>query len=158
MIPERTPETGYMTLIAGLLDILEEVSGVEVTEEIMLTNGRRRGEHIAEKLGTNKDPETAIREFIDYIRPYYEIHIRNEAPTDSGHISNILIKNCLIKTLCKNRGLPIKNPLCRSTHGLIEGALSSMTGMQVELDNVLAGWDTCEGAVEFKEKKNGLLR
>ncbi len=145
-------------MIAGLLDILEEVNGVEVTEEIMLTNGRRRGEHIGEKLGTNKDPASAVRDFIDYIRPYYEISSINESPTDSGYKSDILIKNCLIKNLCKNRGLPIKNPLCRSTHGLIEGALSSMTGMQVELTNVLADWDTCEGAVEFKQKKNGLLR
>ncbi len=158
MTPKRTSEIGYMTLIAGLLDILEEVNGIEVTEEIMLTNGRRRGEHIGEKLGTNKDPASAVRDFIDYIRPYYEISSINESPTDSGYKSDILIKNCLIKNLCKNRGLPIKNPLCRSTHGLIEGALSSMTGMQVELTNVLADWDTCEGAVEFKQKKNGLLR
>ncbi len=157
MAPKRTSETGYMTLIAGLLDILEEVNGIEVTEEIMLTNGRRRGEHIGEKLGTGKDPAAAIRDFIEYIRPYYEINSINENPTDSGYESDILIRSCLIKSLCKNRGLSIKNPLCRSTHGLIEGALSSMTGMQVELSDVLADWDTCKGTVELKQKKNRSL-
>ncbi len=157
MTSKRTSEIGYMTLIAGLLDVLNEVNGVEVTEEIMLTNGKRRGEHIGEKLGTDKDPQTAIKEFLEYIRPYYEIEAENGCADENGYTTDIKIKNCLIKNLCKNRGLPIKNPLCRSTHGLIEGALSHMSGMQADLVRVVADWDTCQGTVEFKQKRNGIL-
>lgn len=146
-----------MTLIAGLLDILEEVNGVEVTEEIMFTNGKRRGEHIGEKLGTDKDPQTAIKEFLEYIRPYYEIEEKNGCANENGYTADIKIKNCLIKNLCMNRGLPIKNPLCKSTHGLIEGALSYMSGMQADLVSVVADWDTCLGTVEFKQKRVHIL-
>lgn len=154
MTSERSPGIGYMTLIAGLLDILEDVNGVEVTEEIMCMNGKRRGEHIGKKLGANKDPQTAIREFLEYIKPYYEIEIKNEKPTKNGYTSDIEVKNCLIKNLCKNRGLSIKNPLCKSTHGFIEGALSFMTGMQVDVNTPIAGWDICQSTVEFKQKRD----
>lgn len=157
MTSKRTPEIGYMTLIAGLLDILNEVNGIEVTEEIMLTNGKRRGKHIGEKLGKDKDPQIAIKEFLEYIRPYYEIEAENGNADENGYATDIKIKNCLIKNLCKNRGLTIKNPLCRSTHGLIEGALSHMSGMQADLVRVVADWDTCQGTVEFKQKRNGIL-
>ncbi len=157
MTSERTPEIGYMTLIAGLLDILNDVNGLEVTEEIMLTNGKRRGQHIGEKLGTNKDPQTAITEFLEYIRPYYEIEAENGCAAENGYTTDIKIKDCLIKNLCKNRGLPIRNPLCGSTHGLIEGALSHMSGMQADLVRVVADWDTCQGTVEFKQNRNGIL-
>ncbi len=157
MTLKRTSEVGYMTLIAGLLDILEEVNGVEVTEEIMFTNGKRRGEHIGGKLGTDKDPQTAIKELLEYIRPYYEIEEQNGYVDKNGYTANIKIKNCLIKNLCKNRGLPIKNPLCKSTHGLIEGALSYMSGMQVDLVSVFVDWNTCLVTVEFKPKRVGIL-
>jgi predicted hydrocarbon binding protein len=152
-------ETGYMTLIAGLLEILEEANGIEVTEDMMYLNGKRRGEHIGKKIGVNKDPGAAIYEFIKYIRPYYEIEIIEEGSTKNGYKVEFRVNKCMIKELCKDRGIAIKNPLCKSTHGFIEGALSFMTGMQVSEDTRLANWETCQGSVEFKQKRSifGLL-
>ncbi|HUV82977.1 MAG TPA: hypothetical protein VMW53_07895 [archaeon] len=38
MTSKLTTESGYMTLIVGLIDILEEVNGIEVTGDIIYTN------------------------------------------------------------------------------------------------------------------------
>jgi predicted hydrocarbon binding protein len=143
-----------MALIAGLLEILEEANGVEVTEDMMYMNGKRRGEHVGKKLGAGKDPETALEEFIDYIKPYYEIDIKHQNATKKGYIADLQFKKCMVKDLCKDRGLSIKNPLCRNSYGFIEGALSFMTGMQVDIDIPLVGWDICQGTVEFKQKRD----
>ncbi|HWQ96388.1 MAG TPA: hypothetical protein VN368_03335 [Candidatus Methylomirabilis sp.] len=151
---KRSTETGYMSLIAGLLQILEEANGIEITEDMMNMNGKRRGEHIGKKLGANKVPEKALLEFIEYIRPYYDIEIMESKKTKNGFKAEIQFNGCMIKDLCKNRGISIKNPLCRSTHGLIEGALSFMTANQVDVSTSIAGWDTCTGCVEFKERRD----
>jgi predicted hydrocarbon binding protein len=149
-------EIGYMTLIAGLLEILEEANGIEVTEDMMNMNGKRRGEHVGKKLGTNKTPEKALLEFIEYVRPYYDIEIIESKKTKNGFKADFKVNRCMIKDLCKNRGLSIKNPLCRSTHGFIEGALSFMTANQVDVNTPITGWDTCVGCIEFKEKRDPL--
>jgi hypothetical protein len=60
----------------------------------------------------------------------------------------------LIKDVCKNQGLSIETPLCRSTQGLIEGALSFMTGKQVDMDISVTDWDICQGTVQFKKKRD----
>jgi predicted hydrocarbon binding protein len=143
-----------MTLIAGLLEILEEANGVEVTEDMMYLNGKRRGEHIGKKLGADKDPHNAISEFIKYVKPYYEIEITEEGSTKNGYMAQIRVNKCLIKEMCKNRGISIKNPLCKSTQGFIEGALSFMSGMQVSEYTPLVNWETCQGTVEFKQKRD----
>jgi predicted hydrocarbon binding protein len=147
-------EMGYMTLIAGLLEILEEANGVEVTEDMMYLNGKRRGERIGKKLGAGKEPRTAISEFIEYVRPYYEIEITEEGNTKNGYMAQIRVNKCLIKEMCKNRGISIKNPLCKSTQGFIEGALAFMSGMQVVENTPLVNWETCQGSVEFKRKRD----
>jgi predicted hydrocarbon binding protein len=147
-------EMGYMTLIAGLLEILEEANGVEVTEDMMYLNGKRRGEHIGKKLGADKDPHTAISKFIKYVKPYYEIEITEEGNTKNGYMAQIRVNKCLIKEMCKNRGISIKNPLCKSTQGFIEGALAFMSGMQVSEYTPFVNWETCQGSVEFKQKRD----
>lgn len=156
----RSYEMGYMALIAGLLDILEEANGVEVTEDMMYLNGKRRGEHIGKKLGADKDPHTAISEFIKYVRPYYDIEVTEEGDTKNGYMAQIRVNKCMIKEMCKNRGISIKNPLCKSTQGFIEGALAFMSGMQVAEYTSLVNWETCQGSVEFKRKRDifGILR
>jgi len=145
---------GYMTLIAGLLEILEEANGVEVTEDMMYLNGRRRGEHIGKKLGAGKAPRTAISEFIEYVKPYYEIEITDEGSSQNGYKAEIRVNKCFIKEMCKDRGISIKNPLCKSTQGFIEGALSFMSGMQVSEYTPLVNWEACHGSVEFKRKRD----
>ncbi len=150
----RSYEMGYMTLIAGLLDILEEANGVEVTEDMMYLNGKRRGEHIGKKLGADKDPHTAISEFIEHVRPYYDIEVTDEGNTKNGYMAQIRVNKCMIKDMCKNRGISIKNPLCRSTQGFIEGALAFMSGMQVAEYTSLVNWEKCQGSVEFKRKRD----
>jgi len=154
MTSDRTQETGYMTLIAGLLDVMEEVNGVDVTEEIMHMNGKQRGEHVGKKLGKNMEPQAAMNEFFEYVRTYYDIEIEKETATKNGCTADIRFTGCMIKNLCRDRGLSIKSPLCKSTHGFIEGALSTMTGMQVNMNTHTAGWDTCLSKVEFKQKRN----
>lgn len=153
-ITEQTREIGYMSLIAGLLEILEEANGVEVTEDMMYMNGMRRGEYIGKKLGAGKDPKTALEEFIRYVKPYYTIEIKRQNHTKKGYMADIHFKKCMIKDLCKHRGISIKNPLCKNSYGFIEGALSFMTGMQVDIDIPLVGWDLCQGTVKFKHKRD----
>lgn len=150
----RSAETGYMSLIAGLLQILEDANGIEITEDMMNLNGKRRGEHVGKKLGANKNPEKALLEFIEYIRPYYAIEIKESKKTKNGLKAELQFNGCLIRDLCKDRGISLKNPLCRSTHGFMEGALSFMTGNQVDVSTPIAGWNTCIGCVEFKEKRD----
>ncbi len=151
---KQSVETGYMTLITGLLEILEEANGIEITQDMMNMNGKRRGEHVGKKLGANKTPEKALLEFIEYVRPYYDIEILESKKTKNGFKAELKFNKCMIKDLCKNRGISIKNPLCRSTHGFIEGALSFMTANQVDENTPITGWDACIGSVEFKEKRD----
>jgi predicted hydrocarbon binding protein len=151
---KRPVETGYMTLIAGLLEILEEANGIEITRDMMNMNGKRRGERVGKKLGANKTPEKALLEFIEYVRPYYDIEMIESKKTKNGFKAELKFNKCMIKDLCKNRGISIKNPLCRSTHGFIKGALSFMTANQVDVSTPIAGWDTCIGCVEFKERRD----
>jgi predicted hydrocarbon binding protein len=151
---KRSAEIGTMTLISGLLHILEEANGIEMTEDMMNMNGKRRGEHLGKKLGASKTPENALSEFIKYIQPYYEIEILNTEKTKNGYKAELKFNRCMIKDLCKNRGIAIKNPLCRNTHGFIEGALSFMTANQVDVNTPVFGWDICTGCVEFKEKRD----
>jgi len=150
----RSSKTEYMTLIAGLLEILEETNGVEVTEDMMFLNGKRRGENIGKKIGASKDPHTAISEFIEYIRPYQEIEITDEGNTKNGYKAKIRVSKCMIKELCRERGISIQNPLCKNIQGFIEGALSSMSGMLMKVGEYkpLFNWETCQGSVEFKLK------
>ncbi len=133
---------------------MEEVNGVDVTEEIMHMNGTRRGEHVGKKLGKEMEPGAAMKEFFEYVRTYYDIGIDKETATKNGYAADIMFRGCMIKNLCMDRGLSIKNPLCRSTHGFIGGALSTMTGMQVNVNTHTAGWDTCLSKVEFKQKRD----
>ena len=155
MTSELTTELGCMSLIAGLLDILREVNGNEVTGDLIYTNFYRKGEKLGEKIGTGKDPQSAMKQFIEYIKFCFDIEIINEnSKEEEEHTSDIRFKNCLIKDVCKNQGLSIETPLCRSTQGLIEGALSFMTGKQVDMDISVTDWDICQGTVQFKKKRD----
>jgi len=154
MTSEPIAETGYMVLIAGLLEILESTNGLEVTEEMMHTNGKRRGEHVARKLGEYIDPKRALERLIEHSKPYYTIEIERQSATRRGYMAEIRFKDCMIKKLCKNRGISIKNPLCANTKGFIEGALSSMTCMEVDVDTTIVDWNICECIVDFKRKQN----
>ena len=149
-----TSELGYMTLIAGLLDILREVNGTEVTHDLIYVNFYRKGEKIGEKIGTGKDPQTAMKQFIEYIKFCFDIEIINESSKEKEYTSDIRFKNCLIKYLCMKQGLSIKTPLCRSTQGLIEGALSFMTGKHVYLNMSITNGDNCQGTLKFKKKRD----
>ena len=154
MTSELKTELGYMTLISGLLDIFKEVNGVEVTNDLIYTNFYRKGEKLGEKIGTGKDPQTAMKQFIEYIKFCFDIEIINENSKEEEYTADMRFKKCLIKDVCKNQGLSIETPLCRSTQGLIEGALSFMTGKQVDLDISIADWDICQGTVQFKKKRD----
>ena len=154
MISELTSELGCMTLIAGLLDILREVNGDEVTGDLIHMNFCRKGKNLGEKIGTGKDPQTALKQFIEYIKLYFDIEIINENSKEKEYTADMRFKNCLIKDLCSNQGLSIKNPLCRSTQGLIEGALSFMTGKHVDLGISIVNRDICQGTIQFKKKRD----
>lgn len=154
MTSELTSEQGCMTLIAGLLNTLREVNGDEVTSDLVYMNFFRKGEHFGEKIGTVKDPQTALKQFIEYIKFCFDIKIINENLKEKEYTADLQFKSCLIKDLCINQGLSIKNPLCRSTQGLIEGALSFMTGKQVDLDISIVDSDICQGTIRFKKKRD----
>jgi len=154
MTSELTSEQGCITLIAGLLDTLREVNGDEVTGDLIYMNFFRKGEKIGEELGKSKNLQTALKQFIEYVRFCFDIEIVNENLEEKEYTADLRFNNCLIKYLCSNQGLSIKNPLCRSTLGLIEGALSFMTGKQVDLDISSVDKDVCEGTIQFKKKRD----
>jgi predicted hydrocarbon binding protein len=154
MTSELTSELGCMTLIEGLLDILREVNGDEVTGDLIYMNFFRKGEKIGEKIGTGKDPQTALKQFIEYIKFFFDIEIINENSKEKEYTAEIRFEGCLIKDMCSNQGLSLRNPLCRSTQGLFEGALSFMTGKQVCLNISIAEQDICQGTVQFKKKRD----
>jgi predicted hydrocarbon binding protein len=154
MTSELTSEQGCMTLIAGLLNTLREVNGDEVTSDLVYMNFFRKGENFGEKIGPVKDPQTALKQFIEYIKFCFDIEIINENLKEKDYTADLQFKSCLIKDLCSNQGLSIKNPLCRSTQGIIEGALSFMTGKQVDLDISIIDSDICQGTIRFKKKRD----
>lgn len=154
MTSELTTEQGCITLISGLLDTLREVNGDEVTSDLIYMTFFRKGENLGENLGTGKDPQSALKQFIEYIKSCFDIEIVNEKPEEKEYSADLRFKNCLIKDVCINQGLQIKNPLCRSTQGLIEGALSSMTGKQVDLDISVVDNDICQGTIQFSKKRD----
>ncbi len=123
---------------------------------MMCTNGKRQGENIGKKIGANKDPQTAVKEFLEYVKPYYNIELKHQSSTKSAHRADVQFKDCMIKKLCKNCGIYAKKSLCLNTHGLFEGALSAMTGMKVEVNMPRSGCETssCEVTVEFKPKND----
>ncbi|MCD4797442.1 MAG: hypothetical protein K8R19_00335 [Methanosarcinales archaeon] len=154
MTSEFTSEQGCMTLVAGLLDTLREVNGDEVTGDLIYVNFFRKGENLGEKIGTGKDPQTALKQFIEYIKFCFDIEIISENSKEKEYTADLRFKNCLIKDICSNQGLSVKNPLCRSTQGLIEGALSFMTGKQIDLDISIIEQDICQGTIKFKKKRD----
>ncbi len=154
MTSELTSELGCMTLIEGLLDILREVNGDEVTGDLIYMNFFRKGEKFGEKIGTGKDPQTALKQFIEYIKFFFDIEIINENSKEKEYSAEIRFKGCLIKDMCNNQGLSFKNPLCRSTQGLFEGALSFMTGKQACLNISITEQDICQGTVQFRKKRD----
>lgn len=154
MTSKLTTESGYITLIVGLIDILEEVNGVEVTKDILYTNFYRIGERLGKGFDTGKDPQTVMKEFIEYIKPFLDIEIINEYYIGNEYKSEIQINNCLIKNLCKQQGWDIKHSLCRSTQGFIEGAISAIMSKHVNFNISVADWDVCQGTMELKEKRD----
>ena len=151
---ELTPELGYTALIEGLLDILREVNGDEVTGDLIYMNFFRKGEKIGEKIGTGKAPQPALKQLIQNIKHFFDIEIINENLTEKDYTADIQFKSCLLKDMCSNQGLSLRNPLCRSTQGLIEGALSFMTGKQVCLDLSVSEQGICQGALQFRKKRD----
>ncbi|MBC2701676.1 MAG: hypothetical protein HF976_09750 [ANME-2 cluster archaeon] len=143
-----------MTLIAGLLGTLREVNGDEVTSDLIYMSFFRKGENLGEKIGTGKDPQTALKQFIEYIKFCFDIEIISENSKEKEYTADLRFKNCFIKDICSNQGLSIKNPLCSSTQGLIEGALSFMTGKQIDLDISIIEKDICQGTIKFKKKRD----
>ncbi|TFH42911.1 MAG: hypothetical protein E4G94_05580, partial [ANME-2 cluster archaeon] len=138
MTSKLTTESGYMTLIVGLIGILEEVNGIEVTGDFIYTNFYRMGRRLGKEFDTGKDPQTAMKEFIEYIKPLLDIEIINEYYIENEYKAEIQINNCLIKKLCKQQGWDIKHSLCKSSHGFVEGAISTIMGKQVNLNISIA--------------------
>ena len=154
MTSELTSELGCKTLVAGLLNILREVNGDEVTGDLIYMNFHQKGENVGEKIGKVKDPQTALKQFIEYIKFSFDIEIVDENSNEKGYTADLRFKGCLIKDQCSNQELFIKNPLCRSTQGFIEGALSFMTDKQVDLDISIVDRDICQGNIQFKKKRD----
>ncbi len=148
---DGTNEVGYMTIIEGLLEILNEVIGVEATEDIVYTYFQRRGENFGRKLGSNKKPQTAVKEFLKCFPISSEIISKKENFSENAYESNIQIKNDLITNLCNSVEPSMRKPLIRCTKGFIEGALSFMTCRKVNFDITSTNLDMCQGKVEFHE-------
>ena len=155
---EHAVETDYLKpieevieLLGGVIEVLEEANGVEVTEELLYDIGKNRGECIGKRLGTRKHPKTAIEEFIEYVKHCYAIEVIDQRGTEKEYTAKLQLNECMIKKMHGGWGGSMRSMHCKNINGLFEGALSFMTDMSVTA-SLIADEDVCHIIMVFKKR------
>ena len=112
-----------------LFDVLVELHGIDIINELIYTHGKKKGRNFGKQLGKCKNPGSAIKRINENIQC-------NQNVNDSKNLHN-------------NKKTTSLNPLHINTQGFIEGALSFMTGMQTNI----AITDPNENRIYFKSHK-----
>lgn len=138
-----------------LFDMLVDLHGAEMTEELIHTCGKMNGLNFGKQLGKFDNPQSAIKHVHAYIQSHCEINTDDVKPNNKKYAETIHFKNGLIKKLLSHKKSTSINPLHIRTQGFIEGTLSFMTGMQVNIDITNPDKDK----IHFKSEKRffGLL-
>lgn len=139
----RDTTVGLIALIDDLVDTIVEKYGEDEASSIMYNCGNKLGYRVGKKCGHIKDIPDALETLVSYIMPYYEIEIDDVNDVDDETVANVSFEGCIIRMICEERGLEIPGPLCKSTKGYIEGALSHITGRNVEMKHMGIG-DDCQ--------------
>ena len=134
----------------NLLDILADLHGAEMTEELIYTCGKMNGLNFGKQLGKCDDPQSAIKQIYTHIKSHCEINADDVKPNNEKCAETINFKNGLIKQLLSRKKTVSLNPHHIRTQGFIEGTLSFMTGMQVNID--MTNPDKSE--IHFKPEKS----
>ena len=139
----------------NLCDVLVDLHGAEMTKELIYTCGKRNGLNFGKQLGKFDNPQSAIKHVHAHIQSHCEINADNVKPNNKKYAETIHFKNGLIKQLLSHKKTTSINPLHIRTQGFIEGTLSFMTGMQVNIDITNPDKDK----IHFKPEKSffGLL-
>ena len=138
-----------------LFDMLVDLHGAEMTEELIHTCGKMNGLNFGKQLGKFDNPQSAIKHVHAHIQSHCEINADDVKPNNKKYAETIHFKNGLIKQLLSHKKTTSINPLDIRTQGFIEGTLSFMTGMQVNIDITNPDKDK----IHFKPEKSffGLL-
>ena len=118
----------------NLFDMLVDLHGAEMTEELIYTCGKMNGLNFGKQLGKCDDPQSAIKHIHTHIQSYCEINADDTKPNNEKCTETINFKNGLIKKLLTRKQTVSLNPLHIRTQGFIEGTLTFMTGMQVNIN------------------------
>ena len=138
-----------------LFDVLVDLHGAEMTKELIYTCGKRNGLNFGKQLGKFDNPQSAIKHVHAHIQSHCEINADDIKLNNEKCAETIHFKNGLIKQLLSRKKTTSINPLHIRTQGFIEGTLSFMTGMQVNIDITNPDKDK----IDFKPEKSffGLL-
>lgn len=124
-----------LTVFMGeVANVLEELAGSKEACTVCATMGERAGERIGEKIGKFDDVEEALDAFVHYTKAWYNIEI----DSIEGNVAKINVLDCFVRSIIKDRGLPIQGALCKITRGYVTGALKAMTGKDVKYECIVA--------------------
>ena len=135
---------------SDLFDMLVDLHGAEMTGELIYTCGKTNGLNFGKQLGKCDDPQSAIKQVYTHIKSHCEINADDVKPNNEKCAETINFKNGLIKQLLTHKKIVSLNPLHIRTQGFIEGTLSFMTGMHVNMDITNPDKDK----IDFKPEKS----
>ena len=158
MEDERYSRVGEAYIVRRLAREMADELGEEKTLEIMYNAGRSLGEDFAAKKGGVYDPAEAL----EILRGHtirsdsYAIDVVDGyVGKTEDFVGIVKIENCVIQRIVgpefKKRPL-----LCRFSRGYIEGALSKLTGLDVQ-ERVFKSenepFPTCHGRITFSKAR-----
>lgn len=135
---------------SNLFDMLVDLHGAEMAKEHIYTYGKMNGLNFGKQLGKCDSPQSAIKHIHAHIQSYCEINAGEIKPNNEKCTETINFKTGLINRYLKCKKTESLNPLHIRTQGFIEGTLSFMTGMQVNIDIT----DPDKDKIHFKPEKN----
>lgn len=124
-----------LTVFMGeVANVLEEIAGSQEACTICATMGERAGERMGEKIGKFDNIEEALDAFVDYTKAWYNIEVNSI----EGNVAEINVLDCFVRSILRDRNLPVQGALCKITRGYVTGALRAMTGKDVTYEPIVA--------------------
>lgn len=130
----RSMNKALTVFMGEVANVLDELAGSEEACKICETMGERAGERMGEKIGTFDDVEEALDAFVHHTKAWYNIEINSI----EDNVADINVLDCFVRTILRDRGLPIQGTLCKITRGYVTGAMRAMTGKDVKYESIVA--------------------
>jgi hypothetical protein len=138
-VPTAAEHQQAFTEVSFLLEMLVRTAGVVVGKSTP-SLGTNAGRHAARKLPVVLDAptlETALGAVTGALRSGFEI-----AATCTPGTAELAFARCVLRDVCRERGLPLDGELCRMFHYHLAGMTAQLLGKAVRPGAVSAG-DTC---------------